>query len=202
MTSLPYTLCSQCYFSYIYNPLHTLCRYWQTTTKLLFRKKIWILRNMAKTRLQTIRHRQQFLRVTCKFVWSNEKCLCVSFKDCYIKRRQCKVQNKKLVCETSARKFYTLFVFRNIFVGSPIFCGCLRTVLAGLQDTITHRFFNFILKRVWINIQKWILRKFWKLFRKIWENNFQKKFGNYRKIFRIISKIISKTLEKYFGKFF
>ncbi len=92
--------------------------------------------------------------------------------------------------------------------------------LIGFSISI-YRFFNFNLKRVWINIQKWScskfsrkfskqishnfeknIRKFRELFRKIWENNFQKWFRNYWKIFRIIWGIILENLEKYFGKFF
>ncbi len=40
------------------------------------------------------------------------------------------------------------------------------------------------------------IRKFCELFQKIWENNFQKYFGNYRKIFRIILSIILESFEK------
>ncbi len=111
----------------ILSPLHTIHRYSQTTMKLLFREKIWISRKMPKMCQHTTRHRQQFSRATCEFVWSNKKCLClcVSSQDCFTERRQHRMQNEKLVCETSAKTLYTLFVFRNIFVSLSIFCSCL-----------------------------------------------------------------------------
>ncbi len=45
------------------SPLHTICHYSQTVTKLLFRKKKKVLRNVTKRGVHTIRRRTQFLRM-------------------------------------------------------------------------------------------------------------------------------------------
>ncbi len=100
----------QCILWFItYSLLHTIRRYSQTPTKPLFHEKFRILRNIAKTRLQTICHRQQFLRATCEFILSNEKCLRILFKYRSAKQRQCRAQNEKLVREISSKMLYTLF---------------------------------------------------------------------------------------------
>ncbi len=55
---------------------------------------------------------------------------------CFIEtplRRAKIAQNKKLVCETSAKMLYTRFLFRSIFISSSIFCSCLRMVCTGLM---------------------------------------------------------------------
>ncbi len=54
---------------------------------------------------------------------------------CFVQRllrRGKTAQSTELVRKTSAKMIHTLFVFRNIFVGSSIFCGCSRIVCIRL----------------------------------------------------------------------
>ncbi len=114
--------------------LHTICHYSQTTTKPLFRKKIWILQNTAKMHLQTIRHRQQFSRATCKFVQCNEKCLCVSSKEHSVERRQRRTKDLFVKHQRKCSAHYSCFVaFLSVH---PFFVGCLRIGCSGLLSIL------------------------------------------------------------------
>ncbi len=87
-------------------------------------------------------------------------------------------------------------------------------LLLCFKGTVTHRFFNFYLKWVAVNIKKWIFLKFSRKFSKQISYNFPEK---YQKISKIISenwgkeflemvwklsKIISDHFENFFRKFF
>ncbi len=122
------------YFITQMSPIHTIRRYLRTTTKRLFYKKIWILRNMVKMHLQTVHHWQQFSQATCEFVRSNEKCLCVLFKDVPLSEDSTERRTKNLFAKHQWKRLYTLIMFRGIFVGSPIFCDCSLIVCSGLYS--------------------------------------------------------------------
>ncbi len=66
-----------------YNPLHTIHRCLRTMTKLLFRKKIWVLQNVTKRSLHAICHRLQFLQMCVATENTAKKVLWIRQKTAY-----------------------------------------------------------------------------------------------------------------------
>ncbi len=118
------------------SPLHTIHHCSRTMTKLLFCEKNWVLWNVTKRDLHTIRHKSQFLRrcVATENTMKKVLSFCqktANFGKCISRRTFSQNAHKSWQIT-----LYTQFVFRSSFVGLSIFRGCSWIVCSELKKLI------------------------------------------------------------------
>ncbi len=96
-------------------------RYSQTMIKLLVREKNWVLWNMTKRVLHTIRYRLQMCVATENYPWIRWKVLCVRWKTAYSSKRISRKSFLRNAHESWWITLYTLFVFGINFIHSSFF---------------------------------------------------------------------------------
>ncbi len=102
-------------------------------TKLLFREKNYVSRNMTKRDLHTIRCRPQFLRMCVETEKNDEKSSLNSLKNRILWRTHFAKRFFTKCSQIWRITLYTLFAFRTNFISSFLFRHYSRIVCSGLK---------------------------------------------------------------------